>query len=74
MENQTQYFKICKKCSGLNHIISKSDSGFKIKAITIPRDACKSCVDEGYKEYKKTESNYTNIYLQDRLNDEYFQK
>ncbi|NLD16330.1 MAG: histone deacetylase [Tissierellia bacterium] len=74
MENQTQYFKICKKCSGLNHIISKSDSGFKIKAITIPRDACKNCVDEGYKEYKKTESNYTNIYLQDRLNDEYFQK
>lgn len=74
MENQTQYFKVCKKCSGLNHIISRSDTGFNIKAITIPRDACPDCIVEGYREYKNSELKYTNIYLQDRVNDEYFSK
>lgn len=74
MENQTQYFKVCDKCSGVNHIISSSDTGFNIKATTIPRDACPKCIDDGYKEYKNAKVEYTNVYLQDRVNDEFYQK
>lgn len=75
MENQTQNFTICKKCSGLNTIRSKSDLGHKIFAITIPRDACPNCIDQGYRAYKNAPSTqYTNVYLQDRVNDSYSYK
>ena len=74
MENQTQNFKICNKCSGVNTIKSRNDRGDKIFAITIPKDACSNCIDEGYRLYKNTSSNFTNVYLQDRVNDEYFSK
>jgi len=52
LEQQTQTFKICKKCSGVNTIRSRSDTGYNVFAITIPRDACSDCIDEGYKMYK----------------------
>ncbi len=75
MENQVQNFKICNKCSGVNTIHSRSDKGYKILAITIPRDACSSCLNEAYYLYKNTpKGNFTNIYLQDRVNDKYFSK
>lgn len=74
MENQTQYFKKCDNCSGLNYINSSSDTGYNIKAITIPRNACNKCVDEGYYLYKHTTNSFTNVYLQDRVNDSYFSK
>ena len=75
LENQTQSFKICKKCSGINTIDSQSDTGYHIFAITIPIDACSDCLDLGYKVYKNTsKSDYTNIYLQDRVNDVYHSK
>jgi acetoin utilization deacetylase AcuC-like enzyme len=70
IENQTQNFKICPKCSGLNTIDSRSDTGYHIFAITIPRDGCSNCVDNGYKLYKyMAATKYTNIYLSDRVND-----
>lgn len=73
LENQTQIFTICKKCSGVNTIESRSDMGHSIFAITIPRDACSNCVNEGYKLYKNFSRgiSYTNVYLQDRVNDVY---
>ncbi|NLJ57574.1 MAG: histone deacetylase [Tissierellia bacterium] len=74
MESQVQNFKVCKKCSGVNTIDSRSDRRHHIFAITIPRDACSSCIDEGYKLYKNTANKYTNVYLQDRLNDEFLAK
>ncbi|NMB08072.1 MAG: histone deacetylase, partial [Tissierellia bacterium] len=74
MENQTQNFKICNKCSGVNTIKSRNDRGDRIFAITIPRDACSNCIDEGYRLYRNTSSSFTNVYLQDRVNDEYFSK
>ena len=39
MESQVQHFKRCDKCSGINWIDSSADNGYKILAITIPRDA-----------------------------------
>ncbi|WP_028991804.1 histone deacetylase family protein [Thermoanaerobacter thermocopriae] len=74
LETQVQNFKICNKCSGVNTIESKSDRGYHIFAITIPRDACPNCIDEGYKLYKNASSHYTNVYLQDRVNDEYYSR
>lgn len=75
LDTQIQNFKVCKKCSGLNTIESSSDSGYNIFAITIPRDGCSNCVDEGHRLYKNTStSRYSNIYLQDRVNDEYHSK
>ena len=70
LENQTQTFISCDKCSGISTIDSQSDGGYHIYAITIPRDGCPRCVDRGHKIYKDISSgNYTNIYLQDRVND-----
>ncbi len=74
MENQVQHFKRCSKCSGVNWINSRSDSGYKILAITIPRDACSVCINEGYDMYKNPRTNFTNIYLQDKANDQYHAK
>lgn len=75
LEDQVQDFTICKKCSGVNTIRSKSDIGHRIFAVTIPRDACSNCIDEGYKIYKNSPSTiYTNVYLQDRVNDAYYYK
>lgn len=75
MENQVQNFKICKRCSGINTINSRSDTGYRVLAITIPRDACSNCIDEGYSLYEKTsKEKFTNIYLQDKVNDRYLAK
>lgn len=72
LEAQTQQFKVCENCSGLNTIRSQSSTGYNIFAITIPRDACSKCIDEGYRLYRNTPSgNYSHIYLQDRVNDEF---
>jgi len=72
MEYQTQKFKVCKKCSGVNFIESNSDIGMPIFAVTIPPDACPSCVDEGYRAYKNADiQKYYKIYLQDRPGDNF---
>lgn len=74
LENQTQNFTRCNKCSGVNWINSKSDSGYRVIAITIPRDGCSSCLNKGYSMYKNPKNAFTNIYLQDKVNDKYYSK
>ena len=75
MENQTQAFIPCPKCPGINTIDSKSDGGFHIHAITIPMNACSHCLDMGYKMYNDTSpEDFSNIYLQDRVNDIFLAK
>lgn len=69
LEHQVERFKICPHCSGVNIIDSRSDQGERILAIIIPRDACPRCVDEGYRAYREAGGRYSNIYLQDRVND-----
>ena len=67
-----QRFTICENCSGLNTINSRSDRRDNIFAITIPRDACGDCIDKGYELYNTSSKGiFTNLYLQDRVNDEY---
>ncbi len=75
MEHQSQTFKLCEHCAGVDYIESDSDTGHRILAITIPRGACSACLDEGHRRYKSAEKgHFTNVYLQDRLNDEYLAK
>lgn len=69
LENQVERFKICSRCSGLNTIDSQSDNGYHILAIIIPRNACPDCLNKGYKLYRDSSAGYSNIYLQDRVND-----
>lgn len=72
LENQVQEFRICKKCSGLSIINSTSDTNYDIFAITIPKDACDTCIDKGYKLYKNSNTaDYSRIYIQDRTRDFY---
>ena len=73
-EKQFRKFKVCNKCSGLNTIDSTSSNHYHILAITVPKDACSNCLSEGHKLYKDTYIKYTNVYLQDRVNDRYYSK
>lgn len=68
-EMQVDRFKICKRCTGLNTIDSRSDQGYHILSVIIPRGACPDCVDEGYKIYRDEAGSYSHVYLQDRVND-----
>lgn len=74
LEKQVQHFTRCTACSGVNWIVSDSDHGYRVLAITIPGDGCKACIDKAYAMYKDPPSSFTNIYLQDRVNDEYLGK
>ena len=40
-------------CSGLIVHESGTDYGQRLLAITIPRDACNSCLEQGYKLYNE---------------------
>lgn len=68
-EVQLDRFKICKHCTGLNTIDSRSDQGYHILAVNIPKGACPDCIDEGYKIYRDEAGSYSHVYLQDRVND-----
>ena len=71
-DNQNQAFHMCQQCSGLSTITSKSSNGYRVYAITVPGDGCKACLDKGYKLYREASlSQYTNVYLQDKVNDQY---
>ena len=72
MDNQKRVYHICSRCSGIEIIYSKSSSGFDVLAITIPRNACRTCINRSYRFYKQNSlTDFTNIYLQDKVNDEY---
>lgn len=75
MESQTQKIKICSHCTGLEIIESQSDRGYRIFAVSIPRNACAKCIDEGYQIFRSTDAGrYFHVYLQDRVNDSYITK
>jgi len=75
LERQTQRFRVCSKCSGFNSISSSSDRGIRIYAVTIPRDACPNCIEEGHNSFKNAqEGDFYRVYLQDKVNDLYYVK
>lgn len=75
LEKQVQKFTICKNCSGLDTIESQSDTIYSVVAITIPRDACSTCIDKAYNLYKSTPSyDFKKVYLQDKKEDVFYSK
>ncbi len=75
MEQQVQTFNICDKCASYNTIHSNNDKNDNILAITIPKKTCHSCQTTAYKLFENSNlDQYTNIYLQDRIKDEYLSK
>ncbi len=75
LEHQTRTYKKCLKCSGVLKIKSNNDKDKKILAVSIPLDACLECQKEGYELYNNVnEKDFSNVYLQDRINDVYLNK
>lgn len=75
MEHQIRTYKRCSSCQGVTKIESTNDKNDKILAINIPLDACVTCQKEGKELFDNNNlGKYTNIYLQDRINDFYDQK
>jgi len=66
LETQIEKTKICLHCSGLI-VIKSSCLNHNILAIVIPHDACKNCIDEGYRIFNsKTTLNYNYVFLQNK--------
>lgn len=73
-DSEVQHFKRCDHCSGVNWIDSNSDNAHHVLAITLPRDACNQCSDEGYDMYQHPFKRFSHIYLQDKAKDVYLEK
>jgi acetoin utilization deacetylase AcuC-like enzyme len=71
MESQVQTFKICADCPGVNRVESQNDLGASLIGITIPRQACPACQEEGYRQFEEYCSQKKACFLQDRSRDLY---
>jgi acetoin utilization deacetylase AcuC-like enzyme len=73
-ETQNEKIKACRDCGGAWQIDSTSDRGARILAVHIPRHACASCRETGYRWYESAgPKDYDRIFLQDRSQDQYLQ-
>ena len=71
-ENQQERIRICNECSGVWSIDSRSDRGYHIFAVHIPRKACKACQEFGHNWYETAPArSFDCIYLQDRPKGQY---
>lgn len=71
MESQVQTFKVCAHCPGVDYVESSNDRGASLLGVTIPRQACTACQEEGYRLYEGAKG-VARRYLQDRPSDQYF--
>jgi acetoin utilization deacetylase AcuC-like enzyme len=72
METQTEQVRLCKECSGVLRIDSRTDKRYHVLAIQIPRKACKTCQEMGYHWFDVANPReFHRIYLQDRTHDQY---
>ncbi|MEJ2640540.1 MAG: histone deacetylase [Desulfosarcinaceae bacterium] len=71
-EMQTEELIVCRDCAGALSIDSRSDRGHHIRAIHIPRLACKVCRQQAYDWFEQADTKaYDRIYLQDRPKDDF---
>ncbi len=74
-ETQNEKIRVCPDCSGTIRIDSSSNKGFHILAVHIPRKACNTCKELGYKWYDSADAgSYDMIFLQDRTEDKYLER
>jgi acetoin utilization deacetylase AcuC-like enzyme len=72
MDKQTEKVRICRDCGGCIEIDSDATTGKHVLAVHIPINACKSCIEEGYKIYDvAAKDKYDQVFLQDRCKDSY---
>ncbi len=72
MELQTERIRLCRECSGVLRIDSRTDKRYHILAIHIPRKACKTCQEMGYRWFDTANpQEFHKIFLQDRTHDQY---
>lgn len=72
-EEQREITKVCDECSGLSVVESRSDRGYHVTAVIIPRNACPRCYEEGLEEYeKKLKNGNQMVFLQDKKNDVFY--
>ncbi len=76
-EQQRETVEYCPDCHGLYTVSSQaarySGKNYKIWGLSIPRNACASCLQKGYDMWEKQKdlSGYHIFYLQDKLRDVY---
>ncbi|MEN6483585.1 MAG: histone deacetylase [Syntrophobacteraceae bacterium] len=72
LETQQEKLRVCPDCSGVLGIDSRTDRGYHIYAVHIPRKACKFCRDLGYQWFEsRSVREYNRVFLQDRSEDRY---
>ncbi|MCK5683934.1 histone deacetylase, partial [bacterium] len=71
-EQQKEKVRICHDCGGCFQVDSKSNARNHILGVHIPVNACKSCIEQGYKFFDQADVNkFNKIFLQDRPKDTY---
>ncbi|MCK5350678.1 MAG: histone deacetylase, partial [Desulfobacula sp.] len=71
-ERQKEKVRVCRDCGGCFEIDSTATPGYHILAVHIPINACKSCIEAGYKFFDQADKNkFDKIFLQDRTKDTY---
>ncbi len=66
-ERQKESVRVCHECGGSLEIESHATPGRHILAVHIPLNACKDCIEQGYKFYEKADKNkFHFVFLQDR--------
>ncbi len=71
-EHQNERIRVCKDCGGCFEIDSKARPGYHILGVHIPINACKDCIETGYKFFDKADTNkFDKVILQDRTKDMY---
>ena len=69
-EYQEETVRICDDCGGLVMIDSIADTGNRIFAVILPRNACPECQENGEGIFVRIQkSQYGRIYFQDKDND-----
>jgi acetoin utilization deacetylase AcuC-like enzyme len=71
-ERQKENVRICRDCGGCFEIDSSATTGNHILGVHIPINACKSCIEEGYRLFDQADkTKFSQIILQDRTKDIY---
>lgn len=71
-EDRREKLRVCPECAGVLGIDSRADNGYHIYAVHIPRKACGSCQELGYRWFDSADPKvFTHVFLQDRTHDQY---
>jgi acetoin utilization deacetylase AcuC-like enzyme len=75
MEEQHETIRVCTRCGGALRIDTRSSARGRVLAVNIPRKACDSCKETGYRWYEEgARDTFGSVLLQDRPRDTYLAK